>query len=404
MTRFALFAAALAACSAPSTRLDRVTPDYGPLAGGTQITLEGDQFPSDARVFIGDREAPLAAVSRDGTKLDVVIPPGDRPGSAPLVVIANDDVASSPDGFRYTTEPTIVSVSDDRVIPARGTILTLAGSGFADDGAGAVTILVDGVPATSVFVESDTEVAFTVPDGQLLVQPTIQLINDRGTASLDRAFRFVPTRNPSLVLFPSYTNELAEVFDLVSKATFSVPRPTPLVYRYSSAYVDGRGDYWAVDRAAHFGRLDMRTGQIVNPASLSTSLPAITRYGSSVLAIDRGSIGTIDPSAGVYYHTFTTPIGCCGGFGIAADGDTLYVTSRATNTVVLRTFDTQTGSFSAPVSLTAGTAFWPEELRVIDHVLYATSRDNTLCTIDPTTGLVTVLATIQRANAFDRLP
>ena len=402
--RIAQLLVLLAACDSTTMRFDRATPDYGPVAGGTRITLEGEHFSVGARVFVGDREAPLAAVSRDGTKIDVVIPPGDRPGAAKLVIIDGADAATADHAFRYTTEPTLASLSVSKVIPFRNTVATLTGTAFMDEGAGTPTLLVDGVPVTTMAVHSDTELTFVVPDGPMLVQPTLQLINDRGTASLERAFRYVPTMNPGLLLFPTYSGELAELYDLVDHNLYPISRPTSLIYRFSTVYVDGRGEYWALDRARRFGRIDMRTGQLVDPLTLVTELPAMTPYGGAVLGIDRYSIRILDPSTGALSQTFTTPIGCCGGYGIAADGETLYVTSRANGvTPILRTFDTQTGTFSAATTLQGASTFMPEELRVVDHVLYATSRDGTLCAIDPATGVVTVLAPIPRTNAFDVL-
>lgn len=394
---------ALAACDDATMRFDRATPDYGPLAGGTRITLEGEHFAVGARVFVGDREAPLAAVSRDGTTIEVVIPPGEAAGPAKLVIIGDDDVAGASDAFRYTTEPTLEAVSVAKVIPGTSTVATLTGTGFMDEGAGYSTLLVDGVPVTAIGVQNDTTLTFVVPDGLMLVQPTLQLLNDRGSASLERAFRYVPTLNPSLVLFPTYSGELAEVFDLVDHKLYSIPRPTSLIYRFSSVYVDGRGEYWALDRARKFGRLDMRTGQLVDPVTLTTELPAMTPYAGAVLGIDRYTIRSLDPSTGVLSQSFTAPLGCCGGFGIAADDHTLYVTSRATGLPILRTFDPEADAFSDPTALQGASTFMPEELRVVDHVLYTTSRDGTLCTIDPATGAVTVLAAIPRTNAFDVL-
>ena len=395
----------LAACSGTEVHVDSATPGYGPLGGGTRITLEGDGFSATTRVLIGDREAPLAAASRDGRKLDVVIPPGEAPGPATLTVVDGSTAVTRTDLFHYTTTPTISGVSPAKIIPGGVSVMTLTGSGFADGGAGMVTVLVDGAPAMNVAVTDDTTLSFTVPDGPMLVQPTIQVLDDRGSASLDRAFRYVPSLNRGLVLFPNYTGELAEFFDLVDLKTYSIPRPLSVAYRYSSIYIDARGDIWAIDRYAKFGRIDTHTGQIANPVPLTHTLPAMTRVGSTIYAIERGyTFGTLDPSTGAY-TALNSQVACCGSYGLASDGDTIYATWRTANIPTIHTYDPASNTFSAGITLTGGgTYFAVEELRVIDHVLYALSRDGTLCTIDPATGVVTVLASINRASAFDLLP
>jgi hypothetical protein len=400
--RVTCLAACLAACTSSSPRIDSATPDVGPLAGGTRITLEGDNFPVGARVLVGDREAPFAAASLDGTKLEVVIPPGDEPGPAPITVVVGSTATTATTAFRYSSPPTITAVTPARVVTPHA--ITITGSGFVDDGAGTVIVLIDGVPITDLVVSNDTTLTFAAPPGPMLAQPTIQILDDRGTARVERAFRYVPSENPGLLAFPNYGGDLAIFYDLITRTTTAIPRPAPQFSRFTSVYRDGRGDFWAIDRNRRVGRIDFRTGLIADPTTLTTELPASTIYQGAVLAIDRVSIGTLDPITGTFARTFDTPLGCCGSWGIAADGDTLYVTSRQNGIPVLRMFDTQTATFNAPVTLQGSPTFGVEELRVVDHVLYATSRDNALYSIDPTTGQVTPLAPITRSSALELLP
>jgi hypothetical protein len=395
----------LAACSDTGVHVESATPGYGPLGGGTRITLDGTGFSAATRVLVGEREAPLAAASHDGRKLDVVIPPGVAPGPATLTIVDGSTAVTRADLFRYVTTPTISDASPAKIIPGGVSVMTLTGSGFADSGAGMVTVLVDGTPAMNVAVSDDNTLSFTVPDGPMLVQPTIQVLDDRGSASLDRAFRYVPSANRGLLLFPNYTGELAEFFDLVDHKIYSIPRPISASYRYSSVYVDARGDIWAIDRYARFGRIDTHTGQIASPVPLTHTLPAMTRVGSTIYALERGyTLGTLDPSTG-NYAAINSQVSCCGSYGLASDGDTIYATWRVANVPTIHTYDPASNTFSAGITLTGGSpSFAVEELRVIDHVLYAISRDGTLCTIDPTSGAVTVVASINRASAFDLLP
>src|SRR3954466_9650188 len=92
----------LCACDPPdgAPALIAATPDHGPLVGGTLITLTGTQFDPATRVLVGGREAPLA-YARSSTAIDVVLPPGDEPGDAELVVVGEHGTAIEPHLFHY---------------------------------------------------------------------------------------------------------------------------------------------------------------------------------------------------------------------------------------------------------------------------------------------------------------
>src|SRR5687768_12560527 len=91
-TRLVCAAVFLIACGGdPDTTIEvvDVTPDHGSLVGGTRIVISGQGFvragAAPNRVLIGNREAPLAAAIDDNT-LEVVTPPGDTAGDAPITV------------------------------------------------------------------------------------------------------------------------------------------------------------------------------------------------------------------------------------------------------------------------------------------------------------------------------
>ena len=90
--RHALLLLAFAACGNEPTTLavERAAPEYAPVVGGTTIRITGTGFRADDagpnRVLIASREAPLARTIDDAT-LEVVIPPGEEPGDAEVVVL-----------------------------------------------------------------------------------------------------------------------------------------------------------------------------------------------------------------------------------------------------------------------------------------------------------------------------
>jgi hypothetical protein len=62
-----------------------VLPDFGPLAGGGQVTITGSGFCVGSRVYFGSSPATVIAVSP--TAIDVVVPPRGAPGMADIHLI-----------------------------------------------------------------------------------------------------------------------------------------------------------------------------------------------------------------------------------------------------------------------------------------------------------------------------
>lgn len=388
---------ALVACSSPEVpglELRGALPDYGPLVGGTAIVLEGDGFTHSTRVSIGGREAPFVRKLDDST-LEVVIPPGTQPGEAEVVAFGTSGTASARGIFRYSAPPTIASVTPSEVLySSSDTQLTVTGTGFLDDGAGRVHVLVDGVLASDVRVVSDTELRFTAAPGGPLVRPNIEVIDERGTATFARAYRYRPSMRNGILLFPADAQTLADFYDPVDGTTVTIPIITPLTSPFTAVVRGPDGDFWGMDRSRWFGRIDAATTTRPAARQLSTLFPTITTVGSTYYAIDRigRRIGTLDIESGVFTPIGPNLIPCCGSFGLASDGTTLYFSWRTFLPaggvqVSLNTFDPDTGALGTPVVVQSSTIHI-EEMRFFQGTLYAATRDATLVTIDPTTGVV----------------
>jgi hypothetical protein len=396
---------ALAACGdpSPSVQLASSSPDYGPVVGGTRIMLSGSGFSSPTRVLIGGREAPLAAPIGD-SMLEVVIPPGAQPGDAEVIVLNDHGTARASGVFHYSAPPTLASATPkDVLFSSNSTRVTLTGSGFLDEGAGDVNVLIGGQLATDVFVTSDTSLSFTAPPGPALVRPDIELINGRGTATERRAFRYVPSTHRGLLMFPHFGPEFAVFFDPLDSTTVVIPRRGPQFIQLTAVVRDNHGEYWGIDRNGQFGRIDMNTQTLDSPIQTVAWFPTMIRVGSDYFAIERGQLhfGKVDPLTGSF-SAIGGMVPCCGAYGLASDGTTVYFTSRLGPGVSINTIDTVTGAVGTPVTITAGSGFHVEEMRFFEGILYATSRDSTLVTIDPHTGATTVLPVfIGRCNAME---
>jgi hypothetical protein len=404
----------LAACGepAPSTLvIERASPAYGPLSGGTRIEISGSGFSSSAassnRVMIGGRVAPLVATIDDAT-LEVVIPPADQPGDAEIVVFNDSRNASATGVFRYSTPPAITSISPDQVLfSSTSTTLTVTGTGFLEEGAGTPQVLIDGQPTDEVDVTSDTSLTLTAPPGAALASPDLTIINARGSAFARRAFRYLPGERGGLLLFPPSASAFAVFFDPVDNSTVTIPRRVPFGMRFTAVVRDEHGDFWAIDRNQRVGWLDLATQTIEAPIPISGVIPALVREGSDYFAIHRGGLGfgKLDLTTGAFTPIGGPSIPCCGSYGLASDGATLYFTARAGANKIIATIDRTTGEAGPAVTITAGPGFHVEDMRFFAGALYASSRDGTLVTIDPATGTTTVLpVSLGRFNAMEVFP
>lgn len=410
MTRCYLLA--LAACSsAPAAplRIDSADPDHGPLGGGTRIVLVGDRFVDDdagsTRVLVGGRQAELAAPIDDET-IELVLPPGERPGEAELVVFNNHGVAISTSAFRYADVPAISAVTPPDVLAAGETQIVVTGSGFRDDGAGTPTVYLDGAVVEPVTVASDTELSFTAPSGRALLRPRLEIENARGVAIRERAFRYRPSMRPGLLLFARSSATFATFFDPVDGTLVEIPRVSPQFASISSVVLDEDGEYRGVDpHSLVFGRYDLSTQQLAQTIGVGAHATAIARIDGMQYAIDRNTLrfGKFGQD-GVFTPIGTAALPCCGSYGLAYDGATVFFTSRTGGDKFINTIDRVTGAVGTPVKLVGSAGLHVEEMRFFSGKLYATSRDSTLVEIDPATGMTTVIAAIVRANAMEVLP
>lgn len=386
----------LGACSAPAVStpvIERVTPAYGPLVGGTVVEVAGAGFETGDRVFVGGREAPLVHAI-DAARLEVVIPPATQPGDAEVVVVAGDRVATSRGVFHYSDPPAIESVSPaDVVFTSADTRIFVTGTGFAHEGAGEPIVVLDGVAVADAVVVNDTTLTFTAPPGRAFVRAELSIANQRGVAVKRRALHYTPSERPGLLLFPRWSGEFVVFFDPVDGATVSVPMSSPNAARLTSVVRDVHGDYWGVDVSNRVGRLDLAAQTLENPIALSWRIPAMVRAGDDILAFARtwnsGWLGRLDPESGTFTSISASSIACCGSLSLATDGAAVWATTRADfSQVTIGAIDPVTGQLGQSQVAVGTAGFRIEEMRVLGGVLYAGSSSG-LVTLDPATGAFT---------------
>ena len=398
-----------AACGGGSTsdeiKIDSVEPAFGPLGGGTRVVLKGTGFLRDSaapdRVLIGGNEAPLAGAVND-TELEVEVPPSDKAGDAEVIVINHNGYGKAMGVFHYSTAPTINSVTpSDVVYSSTSTNMTITGSGFKEEDAGFLRVLVDGTPAVDVMVASDTQLSFTALPGQALSSPDITIEDNRGQVVKPHAFRYTPGPRGGLLLFPNFSPTVFAVFfDPVDQSVVTVPYAkdqTGVSAGYHAVVQDTDGTYYGERRDSRWGPISLKTQVLPDDAiGLIGNFPAIARVGSTAYALQRspGQFGSMDLKKGTFTRIGTTnfpgPGSRCG-WGLAADmNGNLWAAVPNTVPITpqpkLGIINTTTGQLGATVNLPAGTHI--SDMRFLGTTLYVITHDGDLITVNTSTGAV----------------
>jgi sugar lactone lactonase YvrE len=148
----------------PAPAVTSVSPNQGPVAGGTKVTITGSHLLGTTGVDFGSVPAPSFTIVSE-TEITATAPPGsDSPGFGDVSVTTwfGTSPTSSADQFGYG--PTITGISPSTGPITGGTKVTLRGVGFSSDGGVAQVFAVSPrVAMQSVEVPSDTEVTFVTP-------------------------------------------------------------------------------------------------------------------------------------------------------------------------------------------------------------------------------------------------
>ncbi|XP_059353725.1 plexin-A1b [Carassius carassius] len=107
----------------------RVQPSYGPISGGTRITIHGSHLNSGSAVSIKIGLNSCRFQRRSAREIVCVTPAGLGTGGTPVMVDINAAELRNPEvKFNYTEDPSILKIEPDWSIASGGTLLTVIGS------------------------------------------------------------------------------------------------------------------------------------------------------------------------------------------------------------------------------------------------------------------------------------
>jgi formylglycine-generating enzyme required for sulfatase activity len=186
----------LAAWSAPAPRITSITPNTGPLEGGTEITIRGSDLGDVTSVRIDDRSASGVTVVST-TEVVAITPPGEF-GPKSVTLSTPGGMAIAADAFTYISNlnaPTVTSVSPNQGPTAGGTAITITGTNFT----GATSVKVGTVLASGLVVVNATTMTAVTPPGTAGAK-SVSVTTPAGTAALANAFTyFAPPTISSVV-------------------------------------------------------------------------------------------------------------------------------------------------------------------------------------------------------------
>ncbi|MCE9563947.1 MAG: IPT/TIG domain-containing protein, partial [Planctomycetes bacterium] len=170
-----------------------VSPNSGPIAGGTSITITGTNLTGASAVTIGGAAATSFTVVNATTITAVT--PAHAAGVVDVVVTTpGGPSATSPaDQFTYTTAPTVTAVSPNSGPLAGGTSITITGTNLT----GAMAVTIGGTAATSFTVVNATTITAVTPAHAVgIVDVTVT--TPSGTSALVAADKFTYAAAPTV--------------------------------------------------------------------------------------------------------------------------------------------------------------------------------------------------------------
>ncbi len=180
---------------APVT-VTNVNPHFGPIAGGTSISVTGAGFaPGSTVAFVnlgGGPSTPSGTVTYNSATSLTVISPTHAVGTVDIIVTTPGLVPPSSfpvvgDQFTFEDVPTITGLSPISGPTSGGTVVTITGTNFGQDAA----VTFNGAAGTVTGVAPDGTSLTVVTPIHAAGPTTVKVIDGGGTATAAQVFTFV---------------------------------------------------------------------------------------------------------------------------------------------------------------------------------------------------------------------
>jgi RHS repeat-associated protein len=182
----------LTAVSAPQTQVvvTGVSPNAGPLSGGTHVMISGSGFTGAKKVTFGTKAARFHVVS--DTTIAAKSPPGTGTVDVVVTTPAGTSTVAPGDQFTYTKRPTISSLSPRLGPTTGGTAVTITGANFSG-----TTAVLFGKRSAGFTLVSDQEIQATSPPGHGVVN--VRVTTPAGASPSSHTDHFSYIAGPGVV-------------------------------------------------------------------------------------------------------------------------------------------------------------------------------------------------------------
>ncbi len=180
----------------PAPVITNVTPElYGPVAGGNQLTIDGDYFYTGVLVTInGTICGPVIRESVNRIRCNTPAAPGAVPGSYTLRVFNNDNQQATTT-YNYVASPTVASLNKNMFLTSGLETLVINGAGFRTG----VSVTIGGL-ACNVTVVVDAQISCETPIALSEGTKNVVITNPSGQSiTLSNVLYFNSPLNLSLV-------------------------------------------------------------------------------------------------------------------------------------------------------------------------------------------------------------
>jgi hypothetical protein len=234
-----------------------VSPDAGPLAGGTAVTVTGTGFTAGASTVDFGTVAATDVTASTTTSITAVAPAGTGTVDVTVTTVVATSSTSAADQFTYEAAPAVTGVSPDTGPLAGGTAVTIIGTGFT----GATAVYFGAVAGTGLTVDSPTSITAVAPAGTGTVD--VAVTTPAGTSPVSLADQYI-YGDPTLML--------------TAPATFTIKGATATLYSLAGILYDqAAGDLIS-------GRLITFTVGDIKVCSATTSTYGIASCSGTVPA------------------------------------------------------------------------------------------------------------------------
>ncbi len=178
------------AVAAAVPAVSAVSPNAGPLAGGTTVIVTGTAFTGATEVDFGAGNAATHVTINSDTQISCTSPAGSAGTVDVTVTTPNGTSAtSSADKFTYAAAPTVTGIAPAAGLTTGGTLVTVTGANFIS-GAGGTTVKFGTLAATAVAVASNGLSLTAVSPSQSAGLVDITVTTAGGTSATSAADRF----------------------------------------------------------------------------------------------------------------------------------------------------------------------------------------------------------------------